>query len=221
MSLNNIKNQLNSFLDFLQEQNLLLDRNDPIIVGTGKAHTQMLTWNKSVNLSKFFDEFVTIEEYLGHLKSRNFHAVLYDGGILQVTYIYKRQQIINHRLTYYPCPIKFDREELMEYPLDELVEMYCIESKNIRMLTPLRFDYDPESTKEHHPTAHLHLSMENCRVPLNSALSLGHFITFIFTNFYFHIWKNYEYIRNLPLSSHDICLSDSDKNLMHLKWVNV
>lgn len=218
MNLNDIKNQLNAFLDYLQERNYLLDRNDPIIVETGKPHVQMLTWNKSVKLSDFFEETVTIEEYLNHLRYRNFQAVLFDGGILQVTYIYKRQEIINHRLTYYPCPINFDIEELAEVPLDELVEIYCLDSKNIRMLSPLRFDYDPENTKEYHPTAHLHLSKETCRVPIHSALSLGHFIKFIFSHFYYDIWIEDEYLKNFPLTQHNTCISDLEQKMMHFRW---
>jgi hypothetical protein len=49
----------------------------------------------------------SLDEYLDILRSQQFSAVLNDGGILQISYRYKRDKLIGHPLCFYPALSSF------------------------------------------------------------------------------------------------------------------
>jgi hypothetical protein len=160
----------------------------------------------------------SLDEYLDILRSQQFSAVLNDGGILQISYRYKRDKLIGHRLCFYPCPILFQAEELEDLQIEDFLDMLSEKEILMRIRTrpTLRFEYDPERSSEEHPTSHLHMAYEGCRIPVASPLSLSQFTTFIFKYFYPTVWENDPELRNQPYEYYDHEILETHRTYLHL-----
>lgn len=217
MTPNATRAELQRFIYALQEEGLILDSNKVLLLPWSDPNSWVVTWGTDVKLSDKFNANATLDEYLYHLRHRNFSVVLFDGALLQMSYRFIRNEMVYHRLCFYPCPVKFDKSDLAEFSLDDLVELYssistlCLES-------PIRFDYDPQKETYYHPASHLHLSRESCRVPVRAPLSPGHFIKFIFVNFYPEQWQACEFIQSWSCENMDITLRDHQRSMLHIAW---
>ena len=109
-------------------------------------------------------------------------------------------QLLKHRFCWIPAPITIDRDDVNETDLAELVDQ-GLEGAGLRVLdddtagddllhiAPVRFDYDLDSHGEDHAACHLTFNRPSCRVPVFGPLSLGHFVRFVFRNFYPDEWS--------------------------------
>jgi hypothetical protein len=143
--------------------------------------------------------FATIDEYLSHLKAEAYVAILYDGSLLQMSYDFMGTELVGHRLCYYPCPFEVDRELLLSEPVADVVDYYRQQGdKYLRLRSPVRFDFDERNAGEGHPAVHVHVLWAHCRLPVVAPLSPGHFIRFIFANFYPGMWLVHSFLREWP-----------------------
>lgn len=114
-----------------------------------------------------------------------YHIKLPDGGLMIFQYIFDgRENLLKHRLCYFPS---YELPPVDEAPaLYEKDELYgdVIVKKLVRF--PIRFDYDPVSHKDiEHPKSHITFGQyENCRIPVDSAVSPNAFVMFLLRNFY-------------------------------------
>ena len=109
-----------------------------------------------------------------------------DGALLTLLYRFKNNEIVAHRLSYFPAPdlVAFQNEP--EIYMEDEIYSDILDQRIVTV--PLRFDFDnDEKTYQpiEHPISHLTLGQyENCRIPVSSALTPYQFITFITVNFY-------------------------------------
>ncbi|MCB2183593.1 MAG: DUF2290 domain-containing protein [Desulfobulbaceae bacterium] len=112
---------------------------------------------------------------------------------LQIMYRFDNEEIVAHRLAFFPSPFLEEFQNNPEIYLDD--EMFAeVTMKNI-VPFPLRFDFDSSDEifqEIHHPKSHLTLGQyQNCRIPVSAPLTPYHFISFILRNFYNTAYKKY------------------------------
>ena len=150
-----MRNKIDRLIDELFAAKLAIDSNTPVEV---KSHGEVIvTWSNEVSLSSLFEKSSTLDEYRETLRRRWYSAILFDGAMLQMSYTFSGNTLIKHRLTFYPCPIRFAASELEDFTLDELLEI--LEARDmkdrLRLEGPLRFDYDIAAGTKNHPASHL------------------------------------------------------------------
>ena len=115
----------------------------------------------------------------------SYHIKFPDGGLLIFQYIFGGEGgLEKHRLCYFPSPALPSVDEAPHlYENDELYGD-IIQKKLTRF--PIRFDYEPANHKDiDHPASHLTLGQyENCRIPVDGAVSPNAFVMFLLRNFY-------------------------------------
>jgi hypothetical protein len=171
-------------LDELIERELLLDAN-PLSALETHSHTT-LSWSSGAHLSYLFGEYQRIAQYQAILDGRDFSMCMFDGGLLQIRYDVADEQVIQHRLSYFPCPFTFTDDELEGFSLSELPLLFAADElrARVRLTTPVRFDYDAENSDERHAHSHMSFNKVTCRVPAYGPLSIGHFVRFVLRYFY-------------------------------------
>ncbi|NES21651.1 MAG: DUF2290 domain-containing protein [Symploca sp. SIO3E6] len=193
----------------LLNSGLGIDQNIPVIYDLNKDET-LVTWASSQNTPNFSAYPIhTVEEYLSFIRARQFSVILFDGSLFQITYGFKGNNIVKHRLCFCPCPFEEVAEMLAEgEALLDVIELFIsgegekallqYESSKMRLQSSIRFDYDEKSFTENHPASHLTLSNTECRIPVFAPLSIGHFIQFIFRHFFSKQWEEHSFIRQWP-----------------------
>lgn len=171
-------------LDELIERELLLDANPLSPLQTQNQTT--LSWSSGGHLSYLFGEYQRLSHYQAILEQRDFSICMFDGGLLQIHYDVADEQIIQHRLAYFPCPFTFTEDERNGFALSELPSLFAADElrSRFKLTTPIRFDYDAERSDERHAHSHVSFNKESCRVPAYGPLSLGHFFRFVLRYFY-------------------------------------
>ncbi|QUS37809.1 DUF2290 domain-containing protein [Tardiphaga alba] len=124
-------------------------------------------------------------------EGRAYNVRLIDGGLMQFLYRFRNDELVTHRLAFFPSP---DLLEFQNNPeVYELDEMYGdVLHRNV-VTTPLRFDFDRDAFVEvHHPMAHLTIGQyRNCRIPVSGPLSPFMFVNFILKAFYNTAYRLY------------------------------
>ena len=188
-----VTNQLNTLVTFLNSRDLLLDSNHVTKI-INQNFSEVTYGNPSGVIREDFSElpFGSLSDYTNVIRSRNYLVLLKDGAALQISFTFKRTTVIKHRLCFYPCPIQLQSDEYEGITLIDFIELLNETELRERLVMnpPLRFDYDVEKSDEFHPNSHLHITKTHCRIPLFAPLNVGHFIRFIFKNFYLEEWKN-------------------------------
>jgi hypothetical protein len=119
-----------------------------------------------------------------------------------------------------PCPFELDPILLEEESPLDVVDLYLDEPpQNVRLKTPIRFDYDIERAEPGHPAAHMSINASDCRIACMAPLRLGHFIDFVFRNFYPDVWGTHRYLRRLSKKTWwSRTLTDEERTLPHIGW---
>ena len=118
---------------------------------------------------------------------QEFHLCVFsDGSLIQLAYVIKNEEVVWHRLCFFPCPLAFDQEEIAYFHISEMFDVLRTEELLVRtkMVTPIRFDYNKYLSDKSHPNCHMTIGKNSCRLPVFGPLSVGHFITFIVEHFY-------------------------------------
>jgi hypothetical protein len=194
-----VATQLRNLLSLLIQSDISLVIN-PVIEQRVASATRV-TWSSPVGTSGIITaaEFATIEEYSNYVDSQTYSTVLYDGSLLQISYDFQRDDLVGHRLCYYPCPFDMDQELLRTEPIGELIDLYRDNvGTTINLRSPCRFDYDRTYSGGAHPRVHMHVIRPHCRWPVSRPLSIGHFIGFVFRHFYPNIWAVHPFLRKWP-----------------------
>lgn len=143
--------------------------------------------------------FSSLDEYRSLLRAGDHLVVLADGSLVQASYTFRRDNLIRHRLAFYPCPVLFDVDELVIASLDEIVDERLRlaaetilnepteERESIRLRAAIRFDYERDPAPEH-PSCHAHVAEDECRIPVFGPLSPGHFFHLVLRHFSPSLW---------------------------------
>lgn len=132
------------------------------------------------------EQFASLSEYINLVENRQYSLLMDRGDMFQISFTLNRDQLVKHRLCWYPCPIRLSRDEIENSNVvDAIVErMNNAEVKDFYSKSPIRFDFDPKGATEKHPVSHLHLISEDCRIPVKTPLCLRKFMDFVTSNFY-------------------------------------
>ncbi|MGH9715601.1 MAG: DUF2290 domain-containing protein [Candidatus Acidiferrales bacterium] len=214
-----VATELENFLTLLIGSGIALIINRVIQVRVGRATTR-ITWSSpdAVNGALMRERFATVDEYCAYLNSQLYSAVLYDGALLQMSYDLQGDDLVGHRLCYYPCPFDMDPELLQTEPIGDVVDIYReSSSSSINLRSPCRFDYDPASPEGTDPIVHMHVIRSHCRWPVTAPLSLGHFIKFVFRHFYPEMWTVHPFLRDWPRNgAARRMITADDEELLHI-----
>ncbi len=139
----------------------------------------------SVDNSIFLKNIPYSEMYSELLKRKYYNFKMIDGALISLLYRFQNNDIIAHRLSFFPAP---NLEVFQNEPELYLEDEIYLEFLDKRIVTvPLRFDFDSGEAfvPVEHPKSHLTLGQyENCRIPVSSAVSPYQFMEFILRNFY-------------------------------------
>ena len=177
-----IYNQFTELTSALIESGLCDAQNFPSIVSRPHNITEIGISEK--DYSVFLKSITYAEMYQAALEKRLYNIKMIDGALLTLLYRFSHNEIVAHRLSYFPAPdlIAFQNEPEL-YEADEL---YADILERQIVTVPIRFDFDTEAgCPLTHPVSHLTLGQyKNCRIPVSSALTPYQFILFVATNFY-------------------------------------
>ena len=156
-------------------------------------------------------------------EKRSYNMKLIDGALLQLMYRFEKNQLLQHRLAFYPSPslISF-QDDPDSYMSDELF-LEIVQRRIVPF--PLRFDFDDRNgihIDVLHPKSHLTLGdVKGCRIPVSAPLTPRWFIEFILRNFY--QTEKHDFIKGLPKHQifFDECITPNEQDLMHLIIPNV
>ena len=199
---------------------LAIDSN-PSVIEFPSKNLRTVTWARCMPSTDVV--FATVDEYQWLVQNRQFNSILLDGSLLQISYTFRRNDLIEHRLCFYPCPVHLEPEEWKLYQeaglgLLEIFEDLSLEEfqNHLRLQSPVRFDFDLDSAMEDHPASHLHLLREDCRIPVFAPLSIGRFIQFVFRHFYPEQWKSHGFLREWSHEKFNTTLTDKQRKQLHL-----
>jgi len=163
----------------------------------------------------------SLDDYRAWVDSGSFSALLFDGALLQLTYDVDGGTVSGHRLAYVPCPYRLDPVMVREDPILDLIELHVdSEPANMVLNSPVRFDFDPRSAHEGHPSAHMTINSPSCRIACIAPMHVRRFADFIFRHFYSDIWKTHaEYFTDgarREVGSRS--LIEGDRRGPHIAW---
>lgn len=153
------------------------------------------------------------------IEKRSYNMKLIDGAILQLMYRFEGEQLLQHRLAFYPSPrLAPFQDDPDSYMRDELF-VEIIERRIVPF--PLRFDFDNRDgvpVNVVHPKSHLSIGeVKGCRIPVTSPLTPRWFVEFILRNFY--QTESHDFVRELP--DHRIHFEESitfgERGLIHIQ----
>lgn len=217
MTPSQVRNDVNQLVTALFQESLAIDGNNAVLLSA--AGESLVTWSNDTELSGLFG-ISTWDEYLQTIRKRWYSVVLWDGAFLQCSYTFRGNDLVKHRLCYFPCPIQFSELEASRLTIEEM--MGLLEDKEIRerlrLEGPLRFDYSQDAASDSHPPVHLTISRMTCRVPVSYPLSVGHFARFIFSHFYPEQFERSVQLKSWKCTAWDRCLPDVASDAIYLDW---
>lgn len=186
------------------------DRSDQVVeVGFCKDNDLNIVL-KNLPYHDIYNELERIQAY--NLK-------MVDGALIQMHYRFKKNQLIKHRLAFFPSPYL---EEYQNNPeVYECEDIYAEVIKKSLVPFPLRFDFDSSddvAVELHHPVSHLTLGQYiNCRIPVTAPVTPYCFLSFILRNFYNTVYRKYcDEIRCFD-SIFTETIVDIEKKVMHMQ----
>lgn len=203
--------QINNITSILIANGLSVEQNYP------SMQNESIYISGKHDLSIALKNISYIEIYEALEKEKNYNIKMIDGALVQFMYAFSGEELKKHRLAFFPSPSLDEFQNDSE--IYEMDEIYAdIIAKNI-IPTPIRFDYDLESSIPlDHPKSHLTIGQyKNCRIPVFAPITPNMFIDFILRNFY-HT-ANAKFANNLNFDKNllfENCISCCEKNVLHI-----
>ena len=198
----------------LFRNNFLVDSN------ATSSDKDTIVWDGFDGISDFLKNASYIDIYDYCVRERAFNFKLIDGGLIQLMYQFRGNDILMHRLAYYPSPYT---ERYLDNP-EEFEEVHFGRElstdalRDTSMVIPIRFDFDRDKKKyvEHyHCQSHLTLgNHKDCRIPVSQPVSP---FQFILKNFYQEKFKKDFGHKSFNCDLRfDNLLSDEEKSFIHV-----
>jgi hypothetical protein len=223
MTPDSIRSEIDRLITGFLKAELIVD-STPHIIHFSPNNLRTITW--SVFNPSLDTLFATVDEYKRLVLNRQYSLILLDGSLLQFSYTFQRDNLIKHRLCFYPFPLSLEPEEWEVYQemgigLVDILEDLGFEEyqRRLQLRSPIRFDYDLHNANSNHPASHLHIVRSDCRVPVFAPLSIGHFVRFVFRNFYFEQWETFDFVRTWPVEWHNRTLTSDEMKQIHLNCI--
>ncbi|RBB36777.1 DUF2290 domain-containing protein [Burkholderia reimsis] len=210
-----VKDDLTGILGTLIEMGIADDQNFPVLRQISATHWEV-SFDGAEHVSLAMGEIDYHDVHKELSEKRSYNVRLIDGGLLQMMYRFEGENLIKHRLAYYPSPaLRSFRDDPDAYLRDEL--FLEIVSRHI-VAFPLRFDFDTQAAADvAHPQSHLTLGdVQGCRIPVTGGLSPRWFAEFILRNFY--QTAKHDLLHDLPAHRFEFepTITDNERRLMHM-----
>lgn len=216
-----VRAQIESITALLVEYSLCDEQNFPSVRNSG-SHT-LITIPGSPNLTIGLKSGLDYREiYQGLEETRAFNFRMLDGAMVQLLYDFVENELVEHRLSYFPSP---SLEPFQNEPeLYEDDEIYAdILKKNV-VPFPIRFDYSSDDGKHvdvYHPKSHMTLGQyQNCRIPVFSPITPIVFTKFLLRNFYNTAYCLHEARITIPATFFPACITDNEQSVPHIVLSN-
>lgn len=216
--------ELRELLSYLLREDLAIAFSSPIIrdlPGGKREVAPPPTGNRSARIPLYG----TLSEFRRILQEGDYFVVLADGSVIQVSYTFEANgTLVAHRLGFHPCPVLVDLDAPLD--LDDLdtllgvaLESYPIWPADLsadaletplRLRAPVRFDYEKGRADAVHAESHAHFCADACRIPVSTAMSVGHFVRFIFRHFLPDVWVAHERLRQWPIRQLERATREAD-----------
>lgn len=214
MVLPEIRQQLDGIFARVIETGVSIQQNYPSISVDGNIQTIGNIAGTAIALKNvpYKDIYAELNQH------RRFHVKLPDGGLLLFQYGFKDEELVKHRLAYFPSPVLPTVEEAPElYQRDELYGDILL-NRIVRF--PIRFDFDPENYKpKFHPHSHMTLGQfDNCRIPVSNPIPPNAFLLFVLRNFYHLLYRKHQNIfeKRISRCSSQKCITQQESVFPYL-----
>lgn len=217
MNSEQVRAQIESITTLLVECSLCDEQNYPSVKHSG-PHT-LVTIPNDPDLSIALKSGVDYREIYHRLEeTRAFNFRMLDGAIVQLLYDFVGEDLVGHRLSYFPSPTLEPFQNEPELYEDD--EIYAdILKKNV-VPFPIRFDYSSDDAKHvdiHHPKSHLTLGQyQNCRIPVFAPITPIVFVKFLLRNFYNTAYCAHETRIVIPMTFFASCITENEQGIPHL-----
>lgn len=211
-----IKEDIDGLISELIGKGVCDDSNFSAIRTSGSKTDVTYSGSEHVSIALGDIEYADIYRELADKRSYNMRLV--DGALLQMMYRVEGDELLQHRLAFYPSPSLLPfQDDPDAYMRDELF----IEIVQRRIVPfPMRFDFDAREgvyIDVAHPKSHLTLGdVKGCRIPVSAPLTPRWFVEFILRNFY--QTETHDFIGGLP--QHKIkfpmSITRNEVGLMHM-----
>lgn len=211
-----IKEDIDGLISELIGKGVCDDSNFSAIRTSGSKADVTFSGSEHVSIGLGDIEYAEIYRELADKRSYNMRLV--DGALLQMMYRVEGDELLQHRLAFYPSPSLLPfQDDPDAYMRDELF----IEIVQRRIVPfPMRFDFDAREgvyIDVAHPKSHLTLGdVKGCRIPVSAPLTPRWFVEFILRNFY--QTETHDFIGGLP--QHKIkfpmSITRNEVGLMHM-----
>lgn len=177
-----VKADIDQLTELLFEKSLLNDQNFPCIKEISGVE-KFLTFSNDTAVAAFQNDQAYRELHESYSNSRCYNFQFLDGALLQMSYRFHRDSVVQHRLNYLPSP---SFEEFQNNPeVYETDHMYGDVIAREILPVPIRLDFSEIHTPVRHPRAHVTLGQfQNCRIPVICPVSPSRFLKFILSSFY-------------------------------------
>ena len=224
MSVAALARRITQFGFDLLSRDFALDARAHVRAPLTRTRASLMWVRDDPDASLIIDDPTRIMDYVTLLERKEYSYLMYDGAIVQVSYVFEGEAIDRHRLLYYPCPFSIDVSllEQFEASLSDLIREVYMEDleRSVVLSSPIRFDYEPEAAADFHPASHITMNKNTCRIPVRSPMRFDQFTRFVLENFYPHVLEEKK-IANAILNQYDAeCLSEHDRGRIHLTWRN-
>jgi hypothetical protein len=212
-----IKRQVDGIVAYLVEIGLASDQNFAFRRNLAGSYIEV-TFPKAEHVSVVLKDRGYGEIY-GHIASeRAYNAMMPDGALVQMMYLFDGVELQRHRLAFLPAPHLEEFQSNPDIYLED--EIYAdVIARNI-VPFPLRFDYDARDSVHRelaHPKSHLTLGQyENCRIPVTAPMTPFWFMDFILRNFYNTAFRRYA--DKLPSydDSFELSILPAERGVVHV-----
>lgn len=154
------------------------------------GNSTLIDWGSHRDLSIVFKDIEYRLLYDELEQERNYSIKLIDGALLQMMYTITDEEIVKHRLAFFPCPYleKFQNDPELYIAHDLYADFIA---KNI-VPVPIRFDFDENVHDDIHAKSHVSFGQyKNCRIPAWGPLLPSDFVDFILKNFYSSAYRSF------------------------------
>jgi|SRR5690625_5253692 len=191
-----VKEDIDGLISWLIGCGICDDQNFSAIRHRGNKIDVIFSGSQDISIALGDSAYADIYRELNNKRSYNMKLV--DGALIQMMYRIKDNELLQHRLVFYPSPVllpfRVDPDSYMDDELfSEIVRRRIIPF-------PLRFDFDVRDdvhTDIMHPKCHLTLGdVKGCRIPVSAPLSPRWFVGFVLRNFY--QTKKHDFVNGLP-----------------------
>jgi hypothetical protein len=170
-----LRREVDRFVANLVKAGVARDYNPATI--TYRSDHQLVSWATSSSFQPTLGSALTIGAYLSEINERQFSVLFADFSLLQLSYSVRDNYVIHHRLAYVPTPVCVSSDSVEEFGFEDSLRGATVDE--ISLCGVIRFDYDVSNASTAHPASHLTVATQNCRIPVERPLSVGHFARFL------------------------------------------